>query len=113
VRRLADVNGDLTGRDLRAGFQFDGQRIPLINPQRGIFKPTQMRFLLSIRTVCPRPDRCERRSLVRRVGGFLDAAERIDFVRAAAIALARGRAADQSFDPRRRFGLQPQSPSPA
>jgi putative restriction endonuclease len=55
VRRLADVNGDLTSRDLRAGFQFEGQRIPLINPQRGIFKPTQMQFLLSIRTVVPRP----------------------------------------------------------
>jgi putative restriction endonuclease len=55
VRRLADVNGDLTGRDLRAGFPFDGERIPLINPQRGIFKPTQMRYLLSIRTVYPRP----------------------------------------------------------
>src|SRR5688500_10320374 len=34
---------------------WDGQRIPLINPQRGIFKPTQTRFLLSIRTVFPRP----------------------------------------------------------
>lgn len=55
VRRLADVNGDLTSRDLRAGFRFHGERIPLINPQRGIFKPTQMRFLLSIRTVYPRP----------------------------------------------------------
>lgn len=55
VRRLADLNGDLTSRDLRAGFQFDGQRIPLINPQRGIFKPTQMQYLLSIRTVYPRP----------------------------------------------------------
>ena len=55
VHRLADVNGDLTSRDLRAGFQFDDARIPLINPQRGIFKPTQMRFLLSIRTVYPRP----------------------------------------------------------
>ena len=55
VRRLADVNGDLTSRDLRAGFQFEGERIPLINPQRGIFKPTQMRYLLSIRTVYPRP----------------------------------------------------------
>src|SRR5712675_891387 len=55
VRRLADLNGDLTSRDLRAGFRFDGERIPLINPQRGIFKPTQMRFLLSIRTVFPRP----------------------------------------------------------
>jgi putative restriction endonuclease len=29
------------------GFVFDGERIPLINPQRGIFKPQQMRFLLS------------------------------------------------------------------
>jgi putative restriction endonuclease len=55
VRRLADVNGDLTAKDLRAGFRFDGERLPLINPQRGIFKPTQMRFLLSIRTVFPRP----------------------------------------------------------
>lgn len=55
VRRLADLNGDLTSRDLGAGFQYDGQRIPLINPQRGIFKPTQMGFLLSIRTVYPRP----------------------------------------------------------
>jgi putative restriction endonuclease len=55
VRRLADLNGDLTSRDLRAGFLFDGARIPLINPQRGIFKPTQMRYLLSIRTVFPRP----------------------------------------------------------
>lgn len=55
VRRLADVNGDLTSKDLRAGLSFEGQRIPLINPQRGIFKPTQMRHLLSIRTVFPRP----------------------------------------------------------
>ena len=55
VRRLADVNGDLTSRELRAGFQFEGERIPLINPQRGIFKPAQMRFLLSIRTGYPRP----------------------------------------------------------
>jgi putative restriction endonuclease len=55
VSRLADLNGDLTSRDLRAGFQFDRERIPLINPQRGIFKPKQMQFLLSIRTVYPRP----------------------------------------------------------
>lgn len=55
VRRLADLNGNLTSRDLAAGFQFQGERIPLINPQGGIFKPTQMRFLLSIRTVFPKP----------------------------------------------------------
>jgi putative restriction endonuclease len=55
ARRLAKVSGDLSGRDLRAGFRFEGTRIPLINPQRGIFKPRQMRYLLSIRTVYPRP----------------------------------------------------------
>lgn len=55
VRRLADLNGDLTSRDLLAGFRFDGMRIPLINPRRGIYKPTQMRHLLSIKTVFPRP----------------------------------------------------------
>jgi putative restriction endonuclease len=55
VRRLADLNGDLTSRDLQEGFQFDGVRIPLINPRRGIFKPTQMQYLLSIKTVFPRP----------------------------------------------------------
>ena len=55
ARRLADVNGDLTARDLAAGFQFDGIRIPLVNMRRGIFKPAQMRHLLSIRTVFPKP----------------------------------------------------------
>ena len=54
VRRLSDMQGDLTAGDLRAGFQFRGQRVPLINPQRGIFKPQRMRCLLSIRTVFPR-----------------------------------------------------------
>ena len=38
----------------RVGSKFDGQRIPLINPQRGIFKPRQMEHLLSIKTVFPR-----------------------------------------------------------
>jgi putative restriction endonuclease len=31
----------------------DGRRIPLINPQRGIFKPAAMQYLLSVRTVYP------------------------------------------------------------
>lgn len=55
VRRLAEVRGDLSSRDLSAGFVFEGNRIPLVNPQRGIFKPRQMRYLLSIKTVFPRP----------------------------------------------------------
>src|SRR5258708_16788717 len=44
----------LDSADLAAGFEFGGQRIPLVNPQRGIFKPRQMALLLSIRTVFPR-----------------------------------------------------------
>jgi putative restriction endonuclease len=51
---MAETHGHLTARDLRSGFKFEGERIPLINPQRGIFKPRQMRHLLSIRTVFPR-----------------------------------------------------------
>jgi putative restriction endonuclease len=43
----------LTSDNLRAGFIFEGSRIPLINPQRGIFKPASMQFLLSVRTVYP------------------------------------------------------------
>ncbi len=44
----------LTSDDLKAGFMFEGERIPLVNPQRGIFKPARMRHLLSIRTVFPK-----------------------------------------------------------
>lgn len=55
VRQLAQLHDQLTARELKPGFVFQGQRIPLINPQRGIFKPQQMRFLLSIKTVFPRP----------------------------------------------------------
>lgn len=50
VRRLG-TDRPLTSDDLRAGVEVDGERIPLVNPQRGIFKPRQMRWLLSIRTV--------------------------------------------------------------
>jgi putative restriction endonuclease len=55
VRRLNEVHDHLTATELKPGFVFDGERIPLINPQRGIFKPQQMRFLLSIKTVFPKP----------------------------------------------------------
>ena len=55
VRRLNAVKDHLTSADLASGFEFEGQRIPLVNPQRGIFKPRQMKYLLSIRTVFPRP----------------------------------------------------------
>jgi putative restriction endonuclease len=55
VRRLLDTRPFLTSAELGPGFNFRGERIPLVNPQRGIFKPRQMRHLLSIRTVFPRP----------------------------------------------------------
>jgi putative restriction endonuclease len=55
VRRLAEAHDLLTATELKPGFMFDGRRIPLVNPQRGIFKPQQMRFLLSIKTVFPKP----------------------------------------------------------
>jgi putative restriction endonuclease len=54
VQSLVTRNGVISTPDFKAGFEFEGHRVPLINPQRGIFKPRQMRFLLSIRTVFPR-----------------------------------------------------------
>ena len=55
VQRLNDLHECLTANDLKAGFYYEGNRIPLVNPQRGIFKPKKMRYLLSIRTVFPTP----------------------------------------------------------
>jgi putative restriction endonuclease len=55
VRGLNEIHDHLTGTELEPGFLFRGERIPLVNPQRGIFKPHQMRFLLSIKTVFPKP----------------------------------------------------------
>lgn len=51
--KRAAAGGVLTSDDLKAGFTFQGERVPLINPQRGIFKPASMRYLLSVRTVYP------------------------------------------------------------
>ncbi|WP_128002621.1 HNH endonuclease [Piscinibacter defluvii] len=55
IRRLQSVHDQLTAADLAKGFVFDDQRFPLVNPQRGIFKPKEMEHLLSIRTVFPKP----------------------------------------------------------
>jgi putative restriction endonuclease len=54
VRALQERHDALTSEHLKAGFPWQSQRIPLVNPQRGIFKPRSMRYLLSIRTVYPR-----------------------------------------------------------
>ena len=54
VRRLGELHNRLTATELGSGFIFEGERIPFINPRRGIYKPKGMRYLLSIRTVFPR-----------------------------------------------------------
>jgi putative restriction endonuclease len=53
VRRIA-ISDVLSSEQLAGGFVFGGERVPLVNPQRGIFKPRSMEHLLSIRTVFPR-----------------------------------------------------------
>lgn len=55
LRVLSATRDFLSSTDLQAGFTFEGARIPLVNPQRGIFKPKQMQYLLAIRTVFPKP----------------------------------------------------------
>jgi hypothetical protein len=54
VRGLQSWDLVLSHDDIRRRFVFEGERWPLWNPQRGIFKPREMPFLLSIRTVFPR-----------------------------------------------------------
>ena len=55
VLKLTETQNNISAEELKRGFTFEGERIPLVNPQRGIFKPRQMQYLLSIRTVFPRP----------------------------------------------------------
>src|SRR5258706_13406965 len=43
VRRLGEVHDHLTATELKPGFVYQGERIPLINPQRGIFKPASQK----------------------------------------------------------------------
>ena len=54
VRALQSRDPVLSHEVIKEGFQFEGKRWPLVNPQRGIFKPSPMPFLLSIRTVFPK-----------------------------------------------------------
>lgn len=55
VLKLSETQNNISAEELKRGFTFEGKRIPLVNPQRGIFKPRRMQYLLSIRTVFPRP----------------------------------------------------------
>ncbi len=55
IRRLSETHDHLTAEELNPGFIFQGERVPLYIPQRGIFKPQKMQYLLSIKTVFPKP----------------------------------------------------------
>jgi putative restriction endonuclease len=55
VHLLTNVHSSIGAEALKEGFIFAGQRIPLVNPRRGIFKPPIMQWLLSIKTVFPKP----------------------------------------------------------
>jgi putative restriction endonuclease len=57
VKLLDQMYGTVPASKLAEGFEFRGERVPLIDPGRGIHKPRAMPFLLSIRTVFPRPGR--------------------------------------------------------
>lgn len=55
VRRLSETHGHLTPKELGLHFDFEGELIPHFHPRWGIFKPKRMRYLLSIKTVFPKP----------------------------------------------------------
>ncbi len=57
VKRLSEFYDPLPARRIAEGFVFEGQRILLTSRPRGIFKPKQMRYILSVKTVFPRPGR--------------------------------------------------------
>jgi putative restriction endonuclease len=54
IRALHARDLVLDHETIKRGFVFEGERWPLWNPQRGIFKPRRLPYLLSIRTVYPR-----------------------------------------------------------
>ena len=45
VRGMQSRDLVLSHEHIASGFLFQGQRLPLVNPQRGIFKPRGMPFL--------------------------------------------------------------------
>lgn len=50
LARLTSREGLVRKDAIVKGFQFEGERVPFINPQQGIFKPKQMNSVLSILT---------------------------------------------------------------
>ena len=56
LEHLRQIHGEVFPRDvLLRGFDFDGQRVPLLSPQQGIFKPRVLDAPISILTSPPTP----------------------------------------------------------
>jgi putative restriction endonuclease len=54
VTELTRAGGLASSQQIDRGFNVNQTRYPLYNPRRGIFKPKEMHFLLSIKTVFPK-----------------------------------------------------------
>ena len=54
---LARIHQAIPWSEIERGFEFNGEKVHFATKARGIFKPRQMRTLLSIKTVTPRPGR--------------------------------------------------------
>jgi putative restriction endonuclease len=57
LSHLSQVYGDLPASVISPGFMYQGEQVALMTRARGIFKPKQMKTLLSITTVVPRSGR--------------------------------------------------------
>lgn len=57
IRHLEAIHDHIPWAKIDKGFSFEGSKISLASRPRGIFKPKEMEFLLSIRTVIPRTGR--------------------------------------------------------
>ena len=57
VLALERLHQAIPWSEIKRGFEFNGERIHFATKARGIFKPKQMRTLLSIKTVTPKPGR--------------------------------------------------------
>lgn len=55
VKRWQEAYDQIPADEIAKGFIYDGERLPIVNPRRGIFKPRRMECLLSIKTVYPKP----------------------------------------------------------
>jgi len=57
VKKLSTIYTHIPAKEISKGFTFRGNNISLLSRPRGIFKPKEMKFLLSIKTTIPRPGR--------------------------------------------------------